>query len=131
MELLRAMRLILDTGIHMGGWSAGEAAEVARGLAFGYGEWEIDRYAAMPGQALAYKVGELEFLTLRDEAEQRLGERFDVRAFHDELLRGGPLSLDLLEEQIEAWIERSASGALSRGVPMKDNTGEGPIGGRP
>jgi uncharacterized protein (DUF885 family) len=72
---------------------------------------ETERYMAIPGQALAYKIGELKILELRAKAQQALGERFDIRAFHAEMLRHGSLPLDVLEERIGAWIEaqRTAS----------------------
>ena len=65
---------------------------------------EIDRYIAMPGQALAYKIGQLKISALRAKAENRLGPKFDIRAFHDELLKDGALPLDLLEAKMNAWI---------------------------
>ena len=65
---------------------------------------EVDRYIGWPGQALAYKIGQLQILRLRDEARQRLGDRFDIRAFHDEVLGNGPLPLDILQSQVETWI---------------------------
>jgi uncharacterized protein (DUF885 family) len=66
---------------------------------------EVDRYIAWPGQALAYKLGQLEILRLRDEARQKLGARFDLRAFHDEVVGNGPLPLGVLHSQIEGWID--------------------------
>ena len=65
---------------------------------------EIDRYLLMPGQALAYKVGQLKILALRDRAQRQLGENFDIRAFHDHLLGAGALPLDLLEQRMDAWL---------------------------
>jgi uncharacterized protein (DUF885 family) len=106
-EMWRAVRLVIDTGIHAQGWS--------RERAIGYFadnsprpaldiENEVDRYLAMPGQALAYKIGQMKILELRRRAEQALGPRFDVRAFHDEVLGAGSLPLDALESRIDAWI---------------------------
>jgi prolyl oligopeptidase len=106
-ELFRAVRLVVDTGIHSMGWSRDRAREYfaehvpAQSLA------EIDRYIARPGQALAYKLGELEIKRLRRKAEQTLGSRFDIRDFHQAVLRNGPLPLDLLEPQIDAYIAQS------------------------
>jgi uncharacterized protein (DUF885 family) len=65
---------------------------------------EVDRYISWPGQALAYKLGQLEILKLREEARQKLGNKFDLRAFHDEVLDSGALPLDVLHSQVEAWI---------------------------
>jgi uncharacterized protein (DUF885 family) len=103
-ELFRAVRLVVDTGIHSMGWSRERARAYfaehvpAQSLA------EVDRYIARPGQALAYKLGELEIKRLRRKAEQALGARFDVRDFHEAVLRNGALPLDLLEPQVDAYI---------------------------
>jgi uncharacterized protein (DUF885 family) len=103
-EQFRAVRLVVDTGLHAMGWSRDRAREYfalhvpAQSLA------EIDRYIARPGQALAYKLGELKIKELRLRAEKTLGPRFDVRQFHDVVLRNGTLPLDLLEEQVNAYI---------------------------
>ena len=103
-EQFRAVRLVVDTGMHAMGWSRDRAREYfaehvpAQSLA------EVDRYIARPGQALAYKLGELEIKGLRRKAEQALGSRFDVRDFHDAVLRNGALPLDLLEPQVDAYI---------------------------
>jgi prolyl oligopeptidase len=103
-EQFRAVRLVVDTGLHAMGWSRDRAREYfslhvpAQSLA------EVDRYIARPGQALAYKLGELKIKELRRRAEQAFGSRFDVRQFHDVVLRNGTLPLDLLEEQVNAYI---------------------------
>jgi uncharacterized protein (DUF885 family) len=103
-ELFRAVRLVVDTGIHSMGWSRDRARAYfaehvpAQSLA------EVDRYIARPGQALAYKLGQLEIQRLRRKAEQSLGSKFDVREFHDAILRNGALPLDLLEPQVDAYI---------------------------
>jgi prolyl oligopeptidase len=103
-EQFRAVRLVVDTGIHAMGWSRDRAREYfsqhvpAQSLA------EIDRYISRPGQALAYKLGELKIKELRRKAEQALGSRFDVREFHDVVLRNGTLPLDMLDEQVTAYI---------------------------
>ena len=106
-ELLRAIRLVTDTGMHALGWSRDQA------IAFFEDHSpmpkhdivvEVDRYIVLPGQALAYKVGELKLQELRRRATERLADRFDIRRFHDELLRHGALPLDLLEDYVEEWL---------------------------
>jgi uncharacterized protein (DUF885 family) len=103
----RAIRLVVDTGVHALGWSRERAiAFMAENAALSPGNVvnEVDRYIAWPGQALAYKLGELEIRRLRADAERRLGARFDLRAFHDVLLGSGAVSLPVLREQIDAWV---------------------------
>jgi uncharacterized protein (DUF885 family) len=103
-EQFRAVRLVVDTGMHAMGWSRDRAREYftlhvpAQSLA------EIDRYIAWPGQALAYKVGQLKIQELRQRAQKAMGPKFDVRDFHDVVLRNGRLPLDLLDEQVNAYI---------------------------
>ncbi|XVS65207.1 DUF885 domain-containing protein [Actinosynnema sp. CA-299493] len=107
MDSMRAGRLVVDTGLHAHGWSRARAVEYLREntpLALVEIENEVDRYIAAPGQALAYMVGRLEILRLRAAAEDALGERFDIRAFHDVLLGGGPLPLAVLGEVVAEWI---------------------------
>lgn len=109
-EMWRAIRLVLDTGIHSMGWTREQAIEFFRENSAKTEHditVEVDRYIAWPGQALAYKLGELKIKQLRREAERELGPRFDVRAFHDEVLAHGAIPLDLLETNIRAWIARS------------------------
>jgi uncharacterized protein (DUF885 family) len=103
----RASRLVVDTGMHAMGWSRQRAIDYMTEntvLAENNIENEVDRYLTWPGQALAYKCGQLEILRLRDEAKQRLGPRFDIKQFHDVVLRNGALALPLLDQQVEAWI---------------------------
>jgi len=103
----RASRLVVDTGLHALGWTRARAEAFMlehTALTAENVSNEVDRYIAWPGQALAYKVGQLEFLALRAEAEQRLGARFDVRGFHDVVLGQGAVSLPVLRAQVEGWI---------------------------
>ena len=110
-EMWRACRLVVDTGLHHKGWTRDQAmafmkdntAKTQHDI-----EVEVDRYIVWPGQALAYKMGELRIKALRAKAEQRLGARFDVRAFHNAVLDNGALPLDLLEREIDRWIEAAA-----------------------
>jgi uncharacterized protein (DUF885 family) len=107
MEMWRACRLVVDTGIHHEGWSREQAiAYMAANTALAQKniEVEVDRYIGWPGQALGYKLGELKILELRHRAEAALGEKFDIRKFHDLVLGEGALPLDLLEQRVDAWI---------------------------
>ena len=106
-EMWRACRLVADTGIHWMGWTKEQARACFRdnsALSEGNIEAELNRYISDPGQALTYKVGELKYKELRARAEQKLGDRFDVRRFHDAVLLQGPLPLDVLESEIDRWI---------------------------
>jgi uncharacterized protein (DUF885 family) len=98
-ERFRARRLVVDTGIHALGWSRDRA------LSYLGSEAEVDRYTVLPAQALAYKIGQLKFSELRARAEAALGEGFDVRDFHARVLRSGALPLDVLEADVDSWIE--------------------------
>ncbi len=108
-ELWRSIRLVVDTGIHARGWTrqqvldymyANSAVAEARAVA------EAERFMAIPGQALAYKVGQLEIRSIRNKAEAKLGERFDIKAFHREVLEDGAMPLTMLEAKIERWVEK-------------------------
>lgn len=106
-EMWRAIRLVVDTGMHSLGWSRQQAIDFFKANA-GKNEHdivvEVDRYIVWPGQALAYKIGELKIQELRRKAEAALGPKFDLRAFHDAVLEKGALPLDVLEGRIERWI---------------------------
>ena len=102
-ERFRAVRLVVDTGIHEYGWSREKAVQFFREHAPSESLAEIDRYIAWPGQALSYKIGQLRILQLRKEAQERLGPKFDIRDFHDVVLRDGVLPMDLLEQQVHSY----------------------------
>jgi len=106
-EMLRAMRLVVDTGLHTKGWSREQAIDYMlanSGMGRTDATAEVERYIAIPGQALAYKIGSLTIQRLRRKAEAELGERFDIRAFHEQVLGSGALPMAVLEAKIERWI---------------------------
>jgi uncharacterized protein (DUF885 family) len=106
-EMWRDIRLVIDTGVHAKHWSRDQMVEYFHkytAMDEPNLQTEVDRYISWPGQALAYKLGQLEILKLREEARQKLGNKFDLRTFHDEVLDSGPLPLDILHSQVEAWI---------------------------
>jgi len=114
-EMLRAMRLVVDTGLHAFGWSREQAIAYMRensSMAESDIVAEVERYIASPAQALAYKIGDLRIQAMRRRAEAALGPRFDIREFHSQLLRDGSLPLDVLDAKIDRWIEsvRTAGG---------------------
>ena len=107
-EMWRAMRLVVDTGMHAKGWSREQAVEFMRtnsALSEHNIEAEINRYIGWPGQATGYKIGELKILEIRAKAEAALGENFDIRAFHEELLNDGAIPLPVLDKKMSQWIE--------------------------
>ncbi len=111
LELMRAARLVVDTGLHHKRWTRAQAvAYLDRNMpGSNYdNQREIDRYIVLPGQATAYAVGMLKIVALRERAQRELGARFDVRAFHDVVLGSGPLPLPILAENVEAWIRSRA-----------------------
>jgi uncharacterized protein (DUF885 family) len=117
-EMWRAVRLVVDTGIHSRGWTRQQAIDFFKDNA-AKTELdivnEIDRYIGNPAQALAYKIGQLKILGLRAEAEQALGKDFDIREFHDQLLGAGALPLEVLEIRMKDWVaERMQSRSAAR-----------------
>ncbi|MCB2112096.1 MAG: DUF885 domain-containing protein [Parvularculaceae bacterium] len=111
-EMWRACRLVVDTGMHSKGWTRAQAIEFMTentALSEHNIEAEVDRYIAWPGQALAYKIGQLKIRELRTRAEKALGEKFDLRRFHDALLEDGALPLTLVESKIDKWIAAEKS----------------------
>ena len=113
-EMWRAIRLVVDTGIHGMGWSRQQAIDYFKANAAKTEHdiiVEVDRYIAWPGQALAYKTGELKIKELRSMAQQKLGDKFDIREFHDTVLENGAIPLEILEAKVNAWVaEASKSG---------------------
>ena len=107
-DMWRSVRLVVDTGIHYKGWTRQEAIDYFKANAAKSEQDiinEIDRYITNPGQALAYKIGQLKMLELREHAKQTLGDKFDIRAFHDTMLGAGSVPLNVLEDNINQWIE--------------------------
>ena len=110
----RAGRLVVDTGMHALGWTRQQAIDFLKAhsaLAENNIVNEVDRYITWPGQALAYKIGQLEILRLRAEARDQLGPRFDIKAFHDTVLGAGAISLPALRQRVESWARETAAGA--------------------
>ena len=112
LDAFRAARLVVDTGLHAKGWSRAQAIDYMRRhtpLPFDTIAVEVDRYIAIPGQALSYKLGQMEIRGLRERAEAALGDRFDVRGFHDTVLGSGMVTLAVLGTLVDDWIERQAA----------------------
>ena len=108
------MRLVVDTGIHSKGWTRDQVVDFFRKsgtLDEPEIQTETDRYIAWPAQALSYKIGQLKFVELRERARKELGPKFDIRTFHDEMLNGGVLPLDLLDARTNSWIKEQKAGA--------------------
>jgi uncharacterized protein (DUF885 family) len=111
-ETWRAIRLVIDTGVHSESWTRDQMVQYFHdhsNIDEPSIQAEVDRYIAWPGQALAYKIGQLKILELRDRAQKALGDKFDIRAFHDQVLDAGALPLDVLEQRIDAWIAASTA----------------------
>jgi uncharacterized protein (DUF885 family) len=106
-QALRAARLVVDPGMHMLGWTREQSIQYMldhTAESRGSIESEVDRYLATPGQATAYMTGSLEIQRLRHDAETRLGQRFDIKGFHDTILRDGAVSLPMLQRAVDRWI---------------------------
>ena len=119
-ERFRAVRLVVDTGIHSKGWSREQVVDFFRKsgtLDEPEIQTETDRYIAWPAQALSYKIGQLKFVELRERARKELGPKFDIRTFHDEMLNGGVLPLDLLDARTNSWIQAQ----IGAGKPVAGN----------
>jgi uncharacterized protein (DUF885 family) len=116
-EIWRDIRLVVDTGVHSKHWSRDQMVEYFhRYTAMDEPniQTEVDRYIGWPAQALAYKLGQLEILKLREEAREKLGSKFDLRAFHDEILDSGALPLDVLDSRVESWIAAQSKQSQSK-----------------
>ncbi len=112
-QMLRAARLVVDTGIHAHGWQRTQAIDwmtERTGMARAFIEPQVDRYYVWPGQALSYMIGQLKIVELRDRARAALGPRFDIRRFHMAVLDNGPMPLAALAQQIDDWIAREQRG---------------------
>ena len=119
-DMLRAIRLVVDTGVHYKHWTRQQMVDFFHEHSTvdePSVQSEVDRYIAWPAQALGYKMGQLEILELRDRARQALGNKFDIRAFHDEVIDSGSLPLDVLEERVDAWITAQKGTAANPGSP--------------
>jgi uncharacterized protein (DUF885 family) len=112
-EQFRAARLVEDTGVHYKHWTRDQMVQFFKDHSLETGDdlqAEVDRYISWPGQALSYKVGQLKILELRKQAQDQLGDKFDIRMFHDEILSGGALPLDVLDARVNSWIASVKSG---------------------
>ena len=108
---------MVDTGIHDKNWSREKVIDYmhANDINDALAQTEADRYIAWPGQALAYKMGQLTIRKLREEAKARLGDKFNIKTFHDEILNGGSMPLDLLQERVQQWIKSESPAPASSG----------------
>jgi uncharacterized protein (DUF885 family) len=112
-EIWRAIRLVLDTGLHAKGWTEEQAVQYFldnSAITEAQARSEVQRYMVLPGQATSYKIGMLKILELREKAEQALGDKFDIRGFHDAVLGGGAVPLSVLETMVDQWIARVQMG---------------------
>ena len=114
MDIWRAIRLVVDTGVHSQSWTRDQMVQYFHdhsNLDETTIQSEVDRYIGWPSQALAYKIGQRKILELRERARTALGDKFDIRAFHDQVIDAGPVPLDILEQRIDAWIAVEKAGA--------------------
>ncbi len=114
--MLRAIRLVVDTGLHSKHWTRQQVIDYFHehsSVDDVTVQSETDYYIAVPAQALGYKIGQLEILNLRQYAKDHLGDKFDVRSFHDEVLNGGAVPMDVLKERIQAWVALQISSSPS------------------
>jgi uncharacterized protein (DUF885 family) len=121
LELMRAVRFVVDTGIHADGWTRDQAVIYFRESGAADEptiQAEIDRYIALPAQSLSYKIGQLKIRELRARAQQELGPRFDIRKFHDEILSAGSLPMDMLDARINGWIKSEQAAGEKSGQPQ-------------
>jgi uncharacterized protein (DUF885 family) len=119
-ETWRAIRLVVDTGVHSEGWTRDQMVQYFRdhsAIDEPSMQAEVDRYVAWPSQALAYKIGQLKILELRDRAKKALGDKLDIRAFHDQVVDSGALPLDVLERRIDDWLMTQSSAAAPAAAP--------------
>lgn len=118
-DMLRAIRLVVDTGVHYKHWTRQQMVDFFHEHSSDDEpdiQAETDRYIAWPAQALGYKLGQLEILKLRAQAQKELGSKYDIRAFHDEILNGGALPLDVLDARVTSWIEAQKTGGTAAGA---------------
>ena len=111
-EMERAVRLVVDPGMHFKGWSREKAIAYVlenQPITASEAEQRVERYMVMPGQAVSYKIGELKNHRIRERAKRKLGNKFDIREFHDEVLKDGSMPLIILEAKIDRWIENKLS----------------------
>ncbi|MEO6453924.1 MAG: DUF885 domain-containing protein, partial [Ginsengibacter sp.] len=108
-EIHRAIRLVVDAGMHHKGWTREQAIQYSldnEPITEAGAIQEVERYIAMPGQALSYKIGELKILEMRSKAQKALGKDFNIQSFHDEVLKDGAMPLQIFENKINNWIQR-------------------------
>jgi uncharacterized protein (DUF885 family) len=127
-EMWRAIRLVVDTGVHYEHWTRDQMVEFFRAhtaMDEVNIQTEVDRYIAWPGQALAYKLGQMEILSLREQAQKELGAKYDIKSFHDEILGAGPLPLEVLHTRVTAWIaaQKAAAARVGSSIVSRPNAG--------